>query len=338
MVDYKAEFLRNVEVQLHFQNLCKSDTETAIRVIMQELKNYEITRASTELVQYDDVNTRILKRYMACLRIAGRSEKTIKQYRYSILRLFDFCGKPYDSIGVYDIRFFLGSLKEKGVSNRSMDNQRANVSAFFRWLTEEELISKNPCINIKPVKYKRDLKTAYSTVEMDALRSACRTTRERAIIEFLLASGVRANEFVHLDISDVNFVTKTVHVREGKGGKERTVYLTDLAIKHLLAYLDSRKDKSSPVLFCTVRNRKTGNTRLSTDWLRQVLRNIGARAGVENVHPHRFRRTLATTLVARGMKIQEVQQILGHTNINTTLTYVCTDENDIHSAYRQYAA
>lgn len=294
------------------------------------LGKYDITERSVSLTVYDDDNERLLKRYIGCLRIDGKSEKTIYQYARTCRKLAESSGKKFTEMGVYDIRMFLALEKERGVSSRSVENTRANLSAFFQWLSLEEEIQKNPCLKIKPIKYQKEIKLPFSDIEIDAMRSACGSLKERALIEFLLASGVRVSELSSMDVSDVDFHTLTVHVKHGKGAKERITYLTPVARKHLSSYLEARKEGSS-CLFC---NKNHG--RLCSTGIQYILKQIEKRSGVTNVHPHRFRRTFASGLAARGMDIQEIRILLGHSDLNTTLEYVHTDNAQIKTSYSKY--
>ena len=168
-------------------------------------------------------------------------------------------------------------------------------------------------------------------MEIDKLRSACTNEKERAVVEFLLSTGVRVDEMCKMDVSDVSMTEMTVHVRHGKGGKERITYITPVAVERLSKYLAKRKE--SDILFPN----KDGN-RMTTWGIRWILKQVAKRAGVEDVHPHRFRRTFATGLAKRGMDVREIQTLLGHSNINTTLEYICTDTEGVKASYRKYIA
>ena len=274
----------------------------------------------------------ILKRYKACLVIAGRSEKTIAQYERTAKKLFMALQKNYTDMNVSDLRYFLAYEKSRGVSNRTLENTRVQISAFFTWLLDEELIGKNPCRSIAPIKYPKEVRLPFSAIEIDAIRSACRTKKERAIIEFLLASGVRVSELCTIRISDINFDTFSVVVREGKGAKQRTVYINDLASKHLIEYLTNRNVTGDYLFYNKQREQ------LNPGGVRHILKEIEKRAGVSDVHPHRFRRTFATGLANRGMEIQEIGKLLGHSNLNTTLTYVYTSDEKVRTSYLRYSA
>ena len=326
------------------QNLIKSIEESIITVVDREaaelitgkiiriLNDYEVTKRCTEIVPYDDQNDRIIKRYCACLMVDGKSQKTIDQYRRAVRKAADFIGAPLPEIGVYDLRYYLACEKERGVSNRTLENTRANLSAFFQWMTQEELIAKNPCMNIKPIKYVEEIRKPFSEVEIDLLRSACSSLKERALVEILLASGIRVSELTGMDVSDIDFAKMKIHVRNGKGAKERYTYLNDVAASHLKKYLFARSGESEALF-----TNKNGG-RINPGGVRYILKQLEARAKITDVHPHRFRRTFATGLANRGMNIQEIQKLLGHSNINTTLEYVCTSDEKIKASYRQYIA
>ena len=331
MADYKSQFISEVSEALVGQ-LKQNDIELVSDEMAIALKNYELTKSITELVKYEGANEMILKRYKACLVIAGRSEKTIAQYERTAKKLFMALQKNYTDMNVSDLRYFLAYEKSRGVSNRTLENTRVQISAFFTWLLDEELIGKNPCRSIAPIKYPKEVRLPFSAIEIDAIRSACRTKKERAIIEFLLASGVRVSELCTIRISDINFDTFSVVVREGKGAKQRTVYINDLASKHLIEYLTNRNVTGDYLFYNKQREQ------LNPGGVRHILKEIEKRAGVSDVHPHRFRRTFATGLANRGMEIQEIGKLLGHSNLNTTLTYVYTSDEKVRTSYLRYSA
>lgn len=331
MADYKTQLISDVSEALVGQ-IRQSDIETVSDEMAIALRDYEVTKRVTDLVNYEGTNELILKRYKACLVISGRSPKTIAQYERIVKKLFIALQKNYTDMTVSDLRYFLAYEKSRGVSNRTLENTRVQISSFFTWLLEEELINKNPCRSISPIKYQKEVKLPFSAIEIDAIRSACRTKKERAIIEFLLASGVRVSELCSIRISDINFDTLSVIVREGKGSKQRTVYINDLASKHLVEYLTSR-NVTGDYLFYNKQKEQ-----LNPGGVRHILKTIEERAQITNVHPHRFRRTFATGMANRGMEIQEIGKLLGHSSLNTTLTYVYTSEEKIRTSYLKYSA
>lgn len=331
MFDYKMQLIKELEVELS-QVLHADSFETAIDAITRALNGYDVAKSNTDIVPYISINESLLNVYSGCLLVSGKSEKTIAQYRRTVEKFSEFINKTFLDVGVYDIRLFLANEKQRGVSNRTLENTRANLSAFFQWLQREEHITKNPCMNVEPIKYTDKVRMPFSTVEIDALRFACKSSKERAIIELLLSAGVRVSELSGLLVSDVNFVNMSIHVRKGKGAKERTVYMNDLARTHLQTYLMERGNLGNS-LFININKEP-----LNPGGVRHILKTLGERAKVDNVHPHRFRRTFATGLASRGMDIQEIQKLLGHTNINTTLNYVYTSDEKAHASYLKYIA
>lgn len=216
------------------------------------------------------------------------------------------------------------------IADRTLEGYRTVFSSFFGWLYKEKLIQDNPCANLGPIKHMKKVRVPYSEVELEKLKEACQTVRDKTIIYFLLSTGCRISEICGLDRDDIDFMTLECTVL-GKGNKERTVFLDDITAMMLKRYLAERKD-NSPALFIG-----KGSERMTPGGVRFRLKTIAERAGVQNVHPHRFRRTLATNLIDRGMPIQEVASILGHDNINTTMTYVYIKKENVKNAYRKYA-
>ena len=330
--DYRIDFIQEVErsLALHYD---PDEIARISNIVTRTLSGYEITERCTDLVPQDDVNEKMIKRYAACMMVDGKSKRTIYIYCWTIRKLSDMIRKPFTEMGAYDIRFFLATEKERGVANSTLETTRARMSAFFQWMTDDEVIQKNPVAKIKPIKIPQEIRTAFTDVELDALRSACKSVQERALVEFLVSTGVRVSELTSMRIEDVDFDDLSVHVVHGKGSKERMTYMTAVTAKHLLAYIRSRKEKESPMLFC---NHEGGA--FSSKWIQKLVKQIGKRASVDDVHPHRFRRTFATNLVNRGMDIQEVQKLLGHSSINTTLVYVATDDKKVRASYSRYSA
>ena len=330
-MDQKTKFIQAMEERL--VGIMSPDLACkAIDEIIKELQAYTLTENTTDLVVYDNIDEQIINRYCACLLIDGKSEKTIFQYRRTIGKMLEKLQMHITDIGVYDIRLFIAYEKSRGISNRTLENTRAHLSAFFQWLTQEEVIAKNPCMHIKPIKYTEKVNLPFSAVELDALRSGCSNYKERALIEFLLASGVRVSELASMKISDIDFNDLSVHVRKGKGNKERTTYINDLAKVHLEKYLSTRKQYGDQLFY------NKWSEPLNPGGIRALLNKIADNASVDHVHPHRFRRTFASGLATRGMNIQEIQKLLGHTNVNTTMTYVYTSDAQVKNSYRQYNA
>lgn len=331
MADYKTQLISDVTEALT-SKLTQEDVTTVSEEMSLALNDYEVTKRQTQLVPYSEYNEKIQQRYRACLIISGRSPKTVEQYDRIVKKLFEAVQRNYDEMTVSDLRYFLALEKGRGVSNRTLENERVMISSFFSWLLNEELINRNPCRSIAPIKYTKEVKLPFSAIEIDAIRSACKTKKERAIVEVLLSSGVRVSELCTIRISDINFDNLSILVREGKGSKQRTVYINDLASKHLIEYLSSRTVNGDFLFY----NKK--RQPLNPGGVRHILKTIEERAGVTNVHPHRFRRTFATSLANRGMDIQEIGKLLGHANLNTTLTYVYSSDEKVRNSYLKFSA
>lgn len=328
----KDNLIRDIELKLS-ASCPEIDREKVLRCVIACLDDYDVTARETGLtVRYEDINEKILKRYVACSRIDGKSEKTVRQYIWICNRLSTFLKKPYTDMSANDIRYFLAEQKAQGIQSVTVENYRAFISAFFHWMTVEEIIPKNPTVKVKPIKCEIKEKLPYSSVEIDKIRSACDSLKRRAMVEVLLSSGVRCNELVGLDISDVDLRNRTILVRNGKGGKSRRTYISEVAAEYLGRYLSTRKD-SDVELFRTQQCE-----RYSCSGVQDMMRRLGKRAGITDVHPHRFRRTFATSLYRKGMDTHEIQKLMGHSKIQTTLTYIYTDDSQIRSAYERYAA
>ena len=301
-------------------------------VLHNKLKDYNIERMISKLPWDSNCNFSKLKKFIATKRLEGVSENTLDQYHRAICKLFESIKKPLDKINTDDIRYYLSNYnEERNVSNVTLNNMRKYFSTFFQWCLDEDLIEKNPMRRIKTIKQIKTIKEPFSDIEMERIRRASKGIRNKALIEFLYSTGCRVSEVVGLDIKHVDFVHNSVIVN-GKGNKQREVYISDKAMYWLNEYIRSRKDKNSALFI------GKGQKRLQKSGIEAALRKIGADASVEKVHPHRFRRTIATNLINKGMPVQEVQQILGHSKIDTTMLYCKIDKNNVQSSHRKYAA
>ena len=332
MTDYKTKFTQEIMEKLSTK-FKSEDLQYLTEAVTLILADYTIEKSCTDLIVRDNKNDRILKQYAACLLVDGKSHRTIEMYIKILRRFLECVCLPCEKVTAYDIRYFLATLKQQGVSDRTLENYRSYISAFYHWLTKEDYIEKNPCIKIAPIKYKEVIRLPFTETEIDALRYACKTPKQRAILEILLSSGIRVNELVNLNIDDIDFVNKTIHIREGKGNKERVVYMSEVCAYHIKQYLETRADNKLE-LFITVKAKK----RILPGGVRDIVRTIGKNAGVENVHPHRFRRTFASSLAKRGMEVRTLAKLMGHSNLQTTLIYVYEDNNRTQHEYQKYTA
>ena len=296
-----------------------------VRATVDEcLQRYEVEELSSGEICMD-----MLQSFLDAKRVEGRSPKTIGRYSYILEKLIGGIGRPIEQITTQDLRSYFSAEKERGISDRSLEGLRTICSSFFGWLLKEGMIKTNPCGNFGSIKYRKEVRKPFSSAELERLKRACKTTRDLTMICFLNCTGARISEICALNREDVNLEKQEAKVL-GKGNKERTVFIDDVTAELLHDYIDERKDDMT-ALFIGKRNE-----RLQPGGVRAMLNQIGDAANVENVHPHRFRRTLATNLITKGMPIQKVAFILGHANINTTMTYVYTDKADVESDYRKY--
>lgn len=309
-------------------DLGREVTERIDMAVTSLFMKYRVEEQCTEVACVDGTGEVLLKRYIATLKLEGKSDDTLVQYNRSIRTFIENIQKNISDITTNDIRYYLANYQRRGIKKSTLDNERRYLSAYFAWLTAEEYILKNPMLRIKKIKQDKLQKKAFSDSDIENLREKS-NAKERALIEFLLSTGCRVSEVVRLDIKDVNFM-KGECVVMGKGSKERTVYLSERAMYYLNIYLSSRKE--SNVLFTN----RSGE-RWSKQSIEKCLKKLGERSGVANVHPHRFRRTFATNALNRGMKLQNVQRILGHTSMDTTLIYCVLDAENVKMEHRQVA-
>ena len=300
-----------------------------LKIIADELDAYSLEQ--TEETEVDLSSNDMLEAFLSAKELEGRSPKTLERYKYIITKMLYFAKSPIRSITVYHLRKYLMELKNRGCADTTLEGVREVFSSFFNWLQKERLIENNPCANLSPIKCMKKTKLPFSSVDIEKLKENCICSRDKAIISFLLSTGCRISEVTQLNRRDVDFQKKQCKVL-GKGNKERIVYIDDVTILLLNRYFNERKD-SSEALFAG-----KGTSRMTPHGVRYMLTQLGKRAEVENVHPHRFRRTLATNLIFRGMPIQEVAKILGHEKLDTTMKYVYLDETILKFSYNKYTS
>lgn len=324
-MEAKAELMGEMERQLR-DRLTTADAACVMSALADVMASYTLEKREDSDEGGDD----LLDAYLDALAVQGRSEKTIKRYRYILGRMREAVHTQTRRITVYHLRQYLAKEKARGVSDRTLEGTREVFSAYFNWLRREGLIDQNPSANLGAIKYRKTQKDIFSQADIERMKFACDNIRDRAIITFLQTTGCRIGEMVRLNREDVNLATLECRVL-GKGNKERTVYLDQVAAMTLEAYLKQRAD-TFPALFIG-----KGTERLEANAVRKVLTKLGEAAHVEHVHPHKFRRTAATNLIRHGMPIQEVAAILGHDKLDTTMQYVVLDREDIKYSFKKYA-
>ena len=284
--------------------------------------------------QSETTNEEYLKLFLDAKRIEGCSERTIQYYRTTAEHLLGQIKTPIRKMTTDEIRTYLVEYQQTGhCSKVTVDNIRRNISSFFSWLEEEDYILKSPMRRIHKIKTKTVVKEVISDESMERLRDACTELRDLAIIDLLYSTGIRVGELVQLNISDVNLEQRECIVF-GKGEKERRVYFDAKAKVHLSEYLASRSD-DNPALFVTL---DAPYDRLKISGVEIRLRELGKRLSIERIHPHKFRRTMATRAIDKGMPIEQVQKILGHSQIDTTMQYAIVNQSNVKTSHRRYIA
>lgn len=277
-------------------------------------------------------NDEYLKMFLAAKRIEGCSERTIQYYEVTIAKMLGKVTIPIRRITTEDMRAYLSDYQKiNDCSKVTVDNVRRNISSFFSWLEEENYILKSPMRRIHKIKTNQQVKEIVSDEDIERLRDHCFNPRDLAIIDLLYSTGIRVGELVNLNISDVNFETRECIVL-GKGGKERKVYFDAKAKLHLQNYLNKRKD-DNPALFVTL---DCPHDRVKISGIEIRVRQLGRSLNLNKIHPHKFRRTMATRAIDKGMPIEQVQRLLGHSQIDTTMQYAMVNQNNVKASHRRY--
>mgnify|MGYP004504886083 FL=1 len=298
-------------------------------VLQYTLVNYEITEDTGKAKESEQD---FIELFLSAKRIEGCSEKSLKYYKSTIVAMLTTLDKSVKHIITDDIRRYLTEYQQKkGLSKVTVDNIRRILSSFFSWLEDEDYILKNPVRRIHKVKTGTNIKETYSDETLELMRDNCTELRDLAMIDMLASTGMRVGEMVLLDRNDIDFNERECIVF-GKGSKERVVYFDARTKIHLQNYLDSRSD-DNPALFVAL---KAPHDRLQIGGIETRLREFGKQLGLHKVHPHKFRRTLATMAIDKGMPIEQLQQLLGHRKIDTTLQYAMVKQSNVKIAHRKY--
>ncbi len=269
--------------------------------------------------------------FIGTKRLEGKAEGTLKQYYREMRLLLAFLNCPIDEVTTTGIKIYLSTMKEsRHLQNSTVETMRSYISAVFTWVANENFILKNPCASIAPIKIEQKIRKSFSEEEMKAIKEACKdNTRDLALVNFLYSTGCRISEAASVKINDIDFDNKKLIVL-GKGNKQRVVYLTKEACDTLTDYIAERDDNND-ALFLSFRGKP-----LTPSSFRDILHRIEDKSGVENIHPHRFRRTLATDLLNKGMAIQDVSKILGHANVSVTQRYYYHLDEKVENEFRIY--
>lgn len=314
------------------QRMSKHLNSNQLQVLHGVLISCITERFTPSEVDYGISDSQLVEAFISAKRVEGCSEKTLHYYSTTISSVTGSIDKPIRQIMTDDLRLYLADYQhDKGVSKVTIDNVRRILSSFFSWLEDEDHIIKSPVRRIKKVRISKTVKEVYSDEDMERMRDSCDCLRDLAIIDILTSTGMRVGELVRLDREDIDFNNRECIVL-GKGDKERPVYFDARTKVHLQEYLDSRDD-DNPALFVTL---DRPHDRLRISGVESRLHDLGERLNISRVHPHKFRRTLATRAIDKGMPIEQVQHLLGHQKIDTTLEYAMVNQNNVKESHRKY--
>lgn len=334
-----------------------ADPEEVKADLYIRLHDVDIVKRSTDLVPYEgDDNTNLLKRFIIAKKVKGLTPRTLEFYYTSISKILFQINKPVQQITNDDITYYIALQMRRGVSKTTCNNYIRNLSSFFAWMYREELVKTNPMFRVDRIKWNSTPKKAFTQDDIERMRACLDTWKEKAVFETLLSTGCRISELINIKVMDINGDEITVL---GKGEKYRTVYLNAKARVAVEYYLNERKD-TNPYLFPAMvgpEERRDSGLKLpfskapkwytmpefvqtqgheQTSSVEQFTRRIGKKSGVENCHPHRFRRTCATLALRNGMPVELVSKMLGHANLDTTKIYLDLDDESLKQAHRKY--
>lgn len=327
MSEYVAKQQLIYDIEQHLKDtLTVTQMERMQTALLSVLCDYEVSRSAA--TNAAEASEDLLQMFLDAKTIEGRSQKTIDRYRYIMNQFFHTENVTAQATNINHIRAYLMREKRRGIADSTIAGYRDVFNSFFGWLVNEGLIRKNPCANVGTIKQEKVLRKPYSQTEIQMLLIGCKTPKERTIINFLLSTGCRVSEMCNIKVADIDLSSRSCIVY-GKGKKERSVYFNEKTVETLNEYLKGYKGK---YLFQHPYQEKP----ITTGRIRVILQEIGERAEIDNVHPHRFRRTLATDMINNEVPIQEVAAILGHEKIDTTMKYVYQTPERTKKTYERY--
>lgn len=327
----KQQLINNIMQQM-LKTLNNAQSIELQRILHQELSKVEFIGYECSDEETTDNNIELVDVFLAAKRIEGCSEKSLKYYGATISTMISAVKKRIQEIDTNDLRTYLTEYqKEKNLSKVTIDNIRRILSSFFSWLEDEDYILKSPVRRIHKVKSISTIKETYTDEMLEIMRDKCDNLRDLALIDILASTGIRVGELVLLNIEDINFIERECVVL-GKGNKERIVYFDARTKIHLQNYLESRTDDNH-ALFTSL---KAPYNRLKIGGVESRLRELGKKLNIPKVHPHKFRRTLATKAIDKGMPVEQLQRLLGHQRIDTTMQYAMVKQSNVKLAHKKY--
>lgn len=322
------------EVTTKMADFLDDNQRIRLREILTEIcLNYQIEIIEqTKRQETQKNNTDILDRFIASKEIEGCSTRTLNYYRDNINKMLDTVNLPINEITTEILRNYLSDYKSN--SNAGMvtiDNIRRTLSSFFAWLENEDYIVKSPVRRIHKVKTTRRVKETLTDENLEKLRDTCSNVIDLAILELLISTGMRVGELIRLNISDINFQERSCIVL-GKGNSEREVYFSAKSKMYIEKYLETRTDDNEALFVSLIKP----YNRLGISGIEITIRNLGRKSNINKVHPHKFKRTMATMAIDKGMPIEQVQKLLGHLKIDTTMEYAMVNQNNVKNSHRKY--
>lgn len=327
----KKNFIEKVIDRMQYQ-LDSNQIKELKMILISEMQQYELRANKENVVHRQEENKKLLYLFISAKKVEGCSSKTLVYYENTINCFLDKIEVALSRIETNNIREYLAKYQEEKKSSKvTIDNMRRIFSSFFAWLEDEDYIAKSPVRRIHKIKTNVLVKDVLSDEELENLRDNCDEIRDLAIIDLLSSTGIRIGELIKLNREDINFQERQCVVF-GKGNKERTVYFNARTKIHLQKYLSTRNDNNS-ALFVSLHS---PHNRMSINGIEYRLKELGKKLNIAKVHPHKFRRTLATMAIDKGMPIEQVQCLLGHVRIDTTLHYAMVNQNNVKMAHRKF--
>lgn len=294
--------------------------------------NLDVVALGNENLIQSKSNLTLKEEFLSAKQVEGCSERSVNYYSSTLDNLINALEKPFNQIETEDLRIYLSEYQKKNdASKQTIDNIRRILSSFFTWLEDEDYILKSPVRRIHKIKTMKQVKETYSDEALERLRDNCKTIRDLALIDMLASTGMRVGELVKLNRVDVDFVNRECVVL-GKGSKERVVYFDARTKLHLQNYLNSRTDDNEALFVSLLEP----HNRLEIAGVEIMLRKLGRSLEINKVHPHKFRRTLTTRAIDKGMPIEQVQKLLGHQKIDTTMEYAIVDQQNVKNSHKKY--
>lgn len=315
-------------------SLTKIQIDKLKDVLYAKFENIELTEITDELKKLNEkeTNEKYIEMFISSKKVEGCSGRTIKYYKETIDKLISNLNKAIKNITTEDIRNYLSKYKEEtNCSATTIDNVRRIFSTFFSWLEDEDYIVKSPVRRIHKVKTAITVKETFTDENIETMRDNCKSIRNLSLVEMLYSTGMRVGEIVNLNTSDLNFENRSCIVL-GKGNKQREVYFDAKTKLHIQEYIATRNDDNDALFVSS----KSPHQRLSIAGIELIIRKIGQATNINKAHPHKFRRTLATNAIDKGMPIEQVQMLLGHVKIETTMHYAMVNQTNVKISHRKY--